>query len=191
MHRNVLVFDFFGVICSEIAPDWFRRYFPPEVALRLKKEIVSPADTGEISEQDLFTQLGLLINSNPGQVQQEWLELVHIDASVVELLTELAPRFRLALLTNSPAPFVRRIMRTHELESRFEQIIVSSEQGIAKPDTQVFRLMLSRLGIGPEHAVMIDDNPANVAAAASVGMTGLLFTSAQQLRQAVLDLESV
>lgn len=188
MGKKVLVFDFFGVICSEIAPCWLQKYFSPEVATRINGEIVTLADTGDISQDELFRELARLAKITPEKAQEEWLSLVQIDPAVVGLITDLAPMLRISLLTNSPAPFVRGIMNKHGLESHFEYILVSAEVRIAKPDPRVFRRMLTRLGAQPDDAVMIDDNPANIAGAESIGMKGILFKSASQLRQTILDM---
>lgn len=183
MDTSVLVFDFFGVICSEISPRWLRQRFSPEESLSITDDIVARADTGAMPEEELFEVLAERVNTTPAKVRDEWLSLVQIDAGVVSLIGDLAHRFRIALLTNSPSPFVRGIIRSHGLESPFERILVSAEEGMAKPDPRVFQRMLAWLGVQPQQAVMIDDNPANIAGAAMTGMKGILFRSASELRQ--------
>jgi len=183
MNTSVLVFDFFGVICSEISPRWLRQRFSPDEAIRITDDIVARADTGAMLEEELFEALAERANTTPAKVRDEWLSLVQINTEVVGLISDLAPRFRIALLTNSPSPFVRGIIRSHGLESPFECILVSAEEGMAKPDPRVFRRMLAWLGVRPEQTVMIDDNPANLAGAAIAGMKGILFRSASELRQ--------
>lgn len=188
MSKKILVFDFFGVICSEIAPYWLQEHFSPEEAIRIKGEIVTLADTGTISQDELFRELAKLANTTPEKALEEWCSLVKIDSAVVGLIADLEPMFRIALLTNSPSPFVRGIMNRHGLESLFEHVLVSSEERIAKPDPRVFHRMLTRLSVQPNDAVMIDDNPSNIAGAESMGMRGILFKSASQLRQKILDM---
>jgi 2-haloacid dehalogenase len=70
----------------------------------------------------------------------------------------------------------------HDLLDRFAEIVVSGREGVTKPDPEIFLLACSRLGVAPESVVFVDDSPANVAGAEAVGMTGLLFRSAEQLR---------
>src|SRR5262249_48320635 len=83
---------------------------------------------------------------------------------------------------NAPSGFFREILSDHALERYFEVVIVSSEQLVAKPEPKIFRILLDRLSVKACNAVMIDDNLANVTGAIDVGMTGLLFTSAQRLK---------
>ena len=54
-------------------------------------------------------------------------------------------------------------------------MIDSSEVGVRKPNRAIYDMTLTRLGDIPhERAVFLDDYPANVAAAVSLGMKGIL-----------------
>ena len=67
--------------------------------------------------------------------------------------------------------------------SWFDGIVVSGEEGVIKPDPRIFRILLERYAIPPEAAVFIDDDPANAAAATSLGMHGIHFRSPDLLRR--------
>jgi HAD superfamily hydrolase (TIGR01509 family) len=149
---------------------------------------VHSADLGKIDQKEMFGQLGGMTNTPPKQIEREWFEHVKIDTAAVELVRKLKARSQLGLLTNSPSGFVRSILRNHQLDSMFEQIVVSSEVRCAKPDPKIYELMLASLSLPASAALMIDDNPENVAGATRVGMGGLLFTSAGQLERAISEL---
>jgi len=59
---------------------------------------------------------------------------------------------------------------------------------VIKPDPRLYRILLDRYGLKAEECVFIDDNPANVAGAEAVGIKGILFKNAEQLRA---ELEAV
>ncbi|HEX7804588.1 MAG TPA: HAD-IA family hydrolase [Cellulomonas sp.] len=63
-----------------------------------------------------------------------------------------------------------------------EDVLVSGEVGIAKPDRRIFRLLASRFQLDPGRTVFTDDSAPNVAAAAAEGYVAVLFTSADDLR---------
>lgn len=63
-----------------------------------------------------------------------------------------------------------------------EDVLVSGEVGLAKPDPRIFRLLARRHALDPAATVFVDDSPANVAAAAGEGFDALLFTGAPRLR---------
>src|SRR5688572_13701952 len=128
-----ILFDFFGVICSEISPFWLQRYFPSEEANGLKATIVAAADCGELTEDGLFAELGARASVSPGQVRREWQGYVRIDSGMVAYIEGLRKNEsrRIGLLSNSPSRFLRDILRDHDLERLFDDIVISSEVGIA------------------------------------------------------------
>jgi putative hydrolase of the HAD superfamily len=60
-----------------------------------------------------------------------------------------------------------------------DEIMLSCEAGVAKPDRRIFELALGRLGAEPGQALFIDDTPGHVAAAQALGMAGHVHTGSQ------------
>jgi 2-haloacid dehalogenase len=69
----------------------------------------------------------------------------------------------------------------------FADIVVSGEVGVIKPDPRIFRILLERNAIAAEQAVFIDDVASNAAAASAIGIHGIHFRSADQLRAALVS----
>jgi ribonucleotide monophosphatase NagD (HAD superfamily) len=46
---------------------------------------------------------------------------------------------------------------------------------MAKPDKEIYEYLLSTYNLVPEECIFIDDNPANIAMAKSLGIHGYLF----------------
>ena len=66
---------------------------------------------------------------------------------------------------------------------RFRDILVSGEEKLVKPDPAIYALALDRFGLEAAATVFIDDNEANIAAAANVGLIALHFTGEPTLRR--------
>lgn len=82
---------------------------------------------------------------------------------------------RTALVTNNAREFRERWASMLPLDELFDAVVDSSEVGVRKPDPAIFRLALARVGDPPpERTVFLDDFEGNVAAAAALGMRGLL-----------------
>ena len=64
-----------------------------------------------------------------------------------------------------------------------DRYVVSGAEGLVKPDPRLFRVLLNRYGLQAEECTFIDDNPDNVAAARALGMEGIVFCSAEDLRK--------
>lgn len=89
----------------------------------------------------------------------------------------MRPRVRTALLSNSADGARREEQARYGLPDLVDVTVYSHEVGLAKPDPAVFLLTCARLGVAPAEAVLVDDQPANVAAAQEVGMAVVLHRS--------------
>ena len=76
---------------------------------------------------------------------------------------------------------------TQPIFDRFQDIIVSGTEKMAKPDPAIFQLAIDRFGIDPAGALFIDDVGANVAAAEGVGIAGHHFSAARRLERHLID----
>ena len=99
------------------------------------------------------------------------------------MLHDLKARgLRLYALTNFSAetwPIAQHRCPTLAL---FEDVVVSAEVGLTKPDPRIFTLAIGRCRLRPAHTVFVDDLPANVDAAAAAGLHALQFRTPARLR---------
>ncbi|GAB3771245.1 2-haloacid dehalogenase [Nocardioides ginsengisegetis] len=68
------------------------------------------------------------------------------------------------------------------LDELLLDVVVSGEEGVAKPDPAIFEVVRRRTGLPLHTLVFVDDRADNVAAADAAGMDALLFTDAARLR---------
>ena len=101
-------------------------------------------------------------------------------ALVAELDEAGVPLFAITNFSHEWWPPFRE--REAALFDRFRDVVVSGAEKLVKPDAAIYRLALDRFGLKPRQAVFIDDNAANIAGAAAVGMTALHFTGEPKLR---------
>ena len=64
-----------------------------------------------------------------------------------------------------------------------DRYVVSGAEGMVKPDPRLFQVLLDRYGLRAGECTFVDDNPDNVAAARKMGMNGIVFTGADELRK--------
>jgi putative hydrolase of the HAD superfamily len=94
---------------------------------------------------------------------------------VVHKMRELRQRgLQLGLLTNNVKEFGEAWRSTFPIEL-VDEIVDSSDVGLRKPEPEIYDVACQRLGIRPEQAVFVDDNPDNVAAARAFGMEAVHF----------------
>ena len=97
-----------------------------------------------------------------------------------ELVDRGHPTFALTNWSAETFPIARR--RFPFLEW-FQDIVVSGEVGLAKPDPAIFRLSEERCGLVPANTLFIDDHAPNLQAARALGFQTHLFQSPHALRQ--------
>ena len=173
--KSVLLFDFFGVISTEIAPIWFDKHYSEEDAKRLKAEIFVPADLGLITEDDTYVKIEELTGIPREQVKEEFYSLVNINTELLSHINKLKKAYKVYVISNASSTFLRNLLSTYSLYEYFDGIFISAEMKIAKPDVKYFDFVLDSIGISPEDAIMTDDNPNNVAAASKAGIDGIVF----------------
>lgn len=179
---DAIVFDFFGVICSEIAPFVLPRYMSAEAAVEYKASVVERADLGEIDLADVLDHLAHLTGASPAQLEADFWSCVKIDPDMVALIESLKRRYKTALLSNAMRPFLGQILEKHDLLRLFDVKVISYEEHLTKPNPAIFRLTAERLGVPEAACVFIDDNAGNVAAALGAGMQALPFAGLARLR---------
>lgn len=104
---------------------------------------------------------------------------------VVQLLRELHNGgVALFALTNWSRELFPVAREQFDFLQLFEDIVVSGEEGLAKPDLAIFALLADRMReawhVAPP--VFVDDRLDNVVASQAAGMDGLLYASPEELR---------
>jgi 2-haloalkanoic acid dehalogenase type II len=83
--------------------------------------------------------------------------------------------FKLGLITNTYYQSMAAIEKKYSIERRFDASVKSYEIGLIKPDPRIFYLMLQRLGLGSNEAVMVGNSlKSDVQGAEKVGIMGVL-----------------
>lgn len=108
-------------------------------------------------------------------------------AGTAQIIRELKSRgLRLYALTNfSTETFPIALQRCPTL-AMFEDMVVSGEIGLVKPDPRIYAYTAQRCRLVPAQTLFIDDMAANVAAASEAGWHALRFVSPERLRADLL-----
>lgn len=79
--------------------------------------------------------------------------------------------YRLGLITNGLFPFQAHNFQALGVTEHFAAVLVSGQEGMRKPEPEIFRRALARLGVSADEAVFVGDNPeADIRGAHGVGM---------------------
>ena len=113
--------------------------------------------------------------------------LVGAIEDTVQILRELhAGAVPLFGLTNWSAELFPVAQRRFDFLDLFDDIIVSGQEGVAKPNPEIFKILGDRVPHPLARCVFIDDNEANIEAAGQAGLDTILFTDTGHLREDLL-----
>ena len=96
----------------------------------------------------------------------------------------LRKHYKVAALSNTEKPSVEHFLAHRS--NLFEVKVFSCDEGIIKPDGQLFERCVQRLDVEPQEAVLIDDRTENVAGARAVGAEGMNRNLSVFIRRGIL-----
>jgi epoxide hydrolase-like predicted phosphatase len=103
-----------------------------------------------------------------------------LDEDLIRFLRALRPRYKTALLSNAWDDLRLVIEERWKIADAFDEIFISAELGLAKPDPRLYQQVLDRLAVQPAEAVFVDDFPENVEGARAAGMQAIQFRAREQ-----------
>ena len=108
------------------------------------------------------------------RLHEAWEAARQLIRANVALARRLRPAYRTAILSNADLS-LRGRLRELGLHDLFDTVVSSAEEGVAKPEAEIYRRAAERIGLSPEACVFVDDAEANVRAAEAVGMRGIVY----------------
>lgn len=186
MTKNI-IFDFGNVLVEYNIKEFMaKKGMNPEMIKRiLKASIMGPYwdefDRGAISEEEAIA--GFL--SIDPEIEKE----LHIVFDNIEgMLTmrdfatpwikELkAAGYNIYYLSNYSKKAFDECADSVEFIKYMDGGIMSHQVLMVKPNPEIYKLLINKYDLNPEECVFIDDTPANVEVARSLGMKGIVFTT--------------
>ena len=154
----------------------------------LEKGVINEFDKGRVSPSDFFQSIKKYLNLS---ISFEtfipiWTDIFIENKEVSEIIRSLKERWRLGLLSNTDPLHFSYILSKFPIMSTFDKFILSYEVGVKKPDVRIFQKAIEWASVQPEKILFIDDTKGHVDAALSLGMQGIHFISAEQLKEELL-----
>ena len=179
--NRLIIFDCFGVVFDDVAPVFLKRYLPDDIASPLKEKLFVPADMGEITYDQLLSNMAEALKQDKEKMTEEWNALFRPKEETVDFLRKLQGTADIALLSNAPLGVIEEQFAKHKLNSLFNKIFVSCNLKTAKPDPKIYLHCVSSFGKVYEEIYMIDDNWSNLEYLPEIGITPIHFRSIDDL----------
>lgn len=189
---TAIIFDFGNVLVKWDARNLYKRFFPTLQAVDLFLQQIQFLEWNQKQDAGRSFREGVAELSNQFPQYAEliqaydtyWEEsLVNEISEMIAIAKQLKSKgYSLSILTNSSAEKFELAKQKHPfLEEIFEDIIVSGEHKMVKPEADIYHLTLKRINKTAQECVFIDDSLPNVETARSLGMHAIHYQSPTQL----------
>jgi HAD superfamily hydrolase (TIGR01509 family) len=183
---RAVYFDLGGVLLrtEDLEPRrrWEARFGLPDWGLAklvFDSHAAQRATLGQAKVEDIWAEAGKKLALGPEELdtlQKDFWAGDRWDEDLLAFIRSLRPRIRTGLISNAWAD-VRQASQAHVNEGAFDLIMYSAEECVMKPEAEIFRRALQRLGVAADEAIFVDDVLENVEAARALGMHGVHFTA--------------
>jgi FMN phosphatase YigB (HAD superfamily) len=148
-------------------------------------------DIGECTQEDFWNfaldHLGLPPERLP-DLNSFFEDDFFIDQVLLDQVRQYHKHFKSAMLSNF-SEGLRPLLETQwNVDGAFDEIIISWEVKMIKPQPQIFDYTLKKLCVAKEEAVLIDDRIVNIRGAQNYGLHTVHF---RNRLQAITDLEEL
>lgn len=183
------VWDSFAAFCRQegLDPDAVKRLFREDSeALALLRRL----ETGSISEPEFESAFGAKLGlQNHQRLIDSMFAGMTPDEQMLSVVRELRRGgIHIGLISNSwSADHYDRDL----LAKLFEEVVISAEVGMHKPQPEIYLLAAERLEVEPSACLFVDDLRENCEGAEAVGMTAIRHRNTEETRKRLADLTGV
>lgn len=196
--KNIL-FDFGGVIVGLDKQKAINRF--KEIGLANIEDYVNEfrqsgifleLEEGKLTKEEFYTEFQKLAGKKVSaeDIDSGWLAfLTYIPEYKFEMLKELRKKYNVYLLSNTN-PIIMGWAESPDfsptgepITAFFDKCYYSFKVGVAKPDKEIFEIIIKDSGINPEETLFLDDGQANLDAAKEFGFKTYLANQDEDLRK--------
>ncbi len=150
-----------------------------------EKGTINAYETGKVSTSEFFLDLkrSFRLSLSFEAFVPIWNDIFVENLEVSETILSQKGRWKLGLVSNTNSLHFDYALSKFPILRVFDRWILSHEVGFKKPDAEIFQEALEWAAVEPGKILFIDDMKRNVEAAVSLGIQGIHFTSARQLKE--------
>lgn len=93
---------------------------------------------------------------------------------VIEIIPKLSKKYKLAVVSDA-WPSLENVFNKAGVRDYFSSFIISSVQGVTKPNELMYKIALKELNVLPQDAIFIDDSIKNCDGAKKIGIESFVL----------------
>ena len=95
------------------------------------------------------------------------------------ILPELRKKFKLAVINNGTSLTLSKFESKFHINDTFDLFVSSATEGVKKPDGNIYKLTVQRLGVKPDECLFMDDSLSNIEGAKKLGIATIHWENRQ------------
>ena len=181
MAIKAVIFDCFGVLIVSGTTKLFSDY--PDKANEIT-DLISRSDYGMLSRQQFDQAIAEMIGLPTNEVTEKYWRKSYRSEQTIDWVKSLKQQgsYKVALLSNIGPKWIDDFIPRSELNEMFDEIVLSGEVMMTKPNPEIFEYTANKLSLRPDECLFIDDTMKNVESAQLVGMKSVLFGTFDQAK---------
>jgi putative hydrolase of the HAD superfamily len=141
------------------------------------------AALGKLDRVSFIKKASSLLQISPDDIEQQFFHSSDINKELIDFILKVRKKYKVSLLSNIGGDMMDGFFTATQLKQLFNDVILSGNIKLAKPDPEIFKLACKRLDVDPEETVMVDDIQGNVNAAKTLGMQGICYKDFKHFKQ--------
>ncbi len=196
MIKNV-VFDLGNVLISFRPSEYFdRKQYPVNLKSVILNDIFRSREWLMLDKGDIILSDAIESISHKSSLKKEEIarifnlrtDLMFPLGRNIKLLPELKKQgFKLYFLSNFPLDIFDEVRNSYSFFNYFDGGLISAEARSSKPEPEIYRLFFERFNLMPGECLYVDDIEANVKAAESFGVKGLVADGSDRISESVMS----
>jgi putative hydrolase of the HAD superfamily len=152
--------------------------------------VAERAMVGKATDEEMWEHFGRRFRLTPADLASLKYDMWKggtWDRALLDFARSLRSRYKTGTISDA-VPGTRENVIEYVNSDIFDVRVFSAEEGVRKPDPEIYIRALSRLGVAPAAAIFVDDRFKNVEGARRVGMHALHYTDSVGVRQEIARL---
>lgn len=185
---KAIIFDCFGVLVQGTLENFIDQYLSHDEALVARAhDINNQCSLGFISYDEQIKEFSLMAKLSIADTHKLMDNNPRNTALLSFIRDELKGRYKIGFLSNAGENWMDELFTAEDREL-FDDVVLSYEYNLVKPDAKIYELAAERLGVEPSECVFIDDIYAYVTGARDVGMQALQYKNFAALKSELAKL---
>jgi epoxide hydrolase-like predicted phosphatase len=171
---KAIIFDCFGVLTTDAWIAFKKRHLRHDGKKATQASMLNRlAGAGQLSYRDFLERISTLAGMSAADTQKE-INTNTADEELFDYIKTLKPEYKIGMLSNAAANHLSRLF-THEQVDMFNEIVLSYESEVIKPDIRAYKLIARKLGVAPAECIFVDDQQKHCDGAKKAGMQTILY----------------